>query len=124
MGMSTYKNAPEGRVLKSDTTVAKNYLAEDEIKKLERTITAFFDYIEGIIERRNTFTMEAFVDSVNKFLAFNEYQVLEGYGNISRKAAEQKAHAEYEQFNQQQKIESDFDREVKKLLGQSKNKKQ
>lgn len=124
MGMSTYKNAPEGRVLKSDTTVAKNYLAEDEIKKLERTITAFFDYIEGIIERRNTFTMEAFVESVNKFLAFNEYQVLEGYGNISRKAAEQKAHAEYEQFNQQQKIESDFDREVKKLLGQSKNKKQ
>tara|TARA_R110001583_G_scaffold51161_7_gene159737 strand:- start:11698 stop:12741 length:1044 start_codon:yes stop_codon:yes gene_type:complete len=123
MGMTTYKNAPAGRVIKSDTTIAKNYLAEDEIKKLERTITAFFDYIEGIIERRNTFTMEAFAESVNKFLAFNEYQVLEGYGNVSRKAAEQKAHAAYEQFNQQQKIESDFDREVKKLLGQSKNKK-
>jgi hypothetical protein len=122
MGMSTYKNAPTGRVLKSDTTVAKNYLDEDEIKKLERTITAFFDYIEGIIERRNTFTMEAFAESVNKFLAFNEYQVLEGYGHISRKVAEQKAHAAYEQFNQQQKIESDFDREVKKLLGQSSNK--
>ncbi|EKO3657029.1 virulence RhuM family protein, partial [Vibrio metschnikovii] len=60
MGMTTYKNAPSGRVLKSDTTVAKNYLSEDEIKKLERAVSAFFDYIEGIIERRNTFTMEAF----------------------------------------------------------------
>ncbi|MEJ6079143.1 virulence RhuM family protein [Vibrio sp. 1-Bac 57] len=124
MGMTTYKNAPADRVIKSDTTIAKNYLAEDEIKKLERTITAFFDYIEGIIERRTSFTMEAFADSVNKFLAFNEYHVLEGYGSISSTAAKQKAHAEYEQFNQQQKIESDFDREVKKLLGQSKNKKQ
>ncbi|PJE54289.1 virulence RhuM family protein [Marinomonas sp. BSi20584] len=116
MGMTTYKNAPSGRVLKSDTTIAKNYLSEDEIKKLERTVSAFFDYIEGIIERRNTFTMEAFAESVNKFLAFNEYQVLEGYGQISRQAAEQKAHTEYEQFNKQQKIESDFDREVNKLL--------
>ena len=123
MGMTTYKNAPSGRVLKSDTTVAKNYLSEDEIKKLERAVSAFFDYIEGIIERRNTFTMEAFAESVNKFLTFNEYQVLEGYGSVSRKAAEQKAHAEYEQFNKQQKIESDFDREVKKLLNDGRKKK-
>lgn len=123
MGMTTYKNAPSGRVLKSDTTVAKNYLSEDEIKKLERAVSAFFDYIEGIIERRNTFTMEAFAESVNKFLAFNEYQVLEGYGNVSRKVAEQKAHAEYEQFNKQQKIESDFDREIKKLLNDGRKKK-
>lgn len=117
MGMATYKNAPSGRVLKSDTMVAKNYLNEDDIKKLERAVGAFFDYIEGIIERRNTFTMEAFADSVNKFLVFNEYQVLEGYGKVSRKQAEQKAFAEYEAFNKQQKIESDFDREMKKLLG-------
>ncbi|EPC2529553.1 TPA: virulence RhuM family protein [Providencia stuartii] len=123
MGMTTYKNAPSGRVLKSDTTVAKNYLSEDEIKKLERTVSAFFDYIEGIIERRNTFTMEAFAESVNKFLAFNEYQVLEGYGSVSRKVAEQKAHAEYEQFNKQQKIESDFDREIKKWLNDGRKKK-
>lgn len=116
MGMTTYKNAPDGRVLKSDTIVAKNYLSEAEIKKLERTVSAFFDYIEGIIERRNTFTMEAFAESVNKFLAFNEYQILEGYGRVSRKAAEQKAFAEYERFNKQQNIESDFDREMKKLL--------
>ena len=116
MGMNTYKNAPDGRVLKSDTTVAKNYLSETDIKKLERAVSAFFDYIEGIIERRNTFTMEAFAESVNKFLTFNEYQVLEGYGKVSRQAAEQKAHREYEQFNKQQKLESDFDREVKQLL--------
>ncbi len=116
MGMSTYKNAPQGRVLKSDTVVGKNYLNEKEIKQLERTVSAFFDYIEGIIERRNTFTMEGFAESVIKFLAFNEYQILEGYGQVSRKQAEQKAFAEYEKFNKQQKIESDFDREVKKLL--------
>lgn len=124
MGMTTYKNAPSGRVLKSDTTVAKNYLSEDEIKKLERAVSAFFDYIEGIIERRNTFTMEAFAESVNKFLTFNEYQVLEGYGSVSRKVAEQKAHAEYEQFNKQQKIESDFDRQIKKLLNDGRKKKE
>ena len=116
MGLSTYKNAPDGRVLKSDSTVAKNYLSEADIKKLERAVSAFFDYIEGIIERRNTFTMESFADSVNKFLAFNEYQILEGYGKISRQKAEQKAFMEYEKFNKQQRIESDFDREVKKLL--------
>lgn len=116
MGMTTFKNAPEGRVLKSDSTVAKNYLSETDIKKLERTVTAFFDYIEGIIERHNTFTMETFAESVNKFLAFNEYQVLEGYGTVSRQRAEQKAFFEYEKFNKQQRIESDFDGEVKKLL--------
>lgn len=121
MGMSTYKNAPTGRVLKSDTTVAKNYLSEDEIKKLERAVSAFFDYIEGIIERRNSFTMESFAESVNKFLAFNEYQILEGYGSISRQQAELKAFAEYDKFNKQQRIESDFDREVKKLLKKKDN---
>lgn len=116
MGMTTYKNAPDGRVLKSDTTVAKNYLSENDIKKLERAVSAFFDYIEGIIERRNTFTMESFAQSVNKFLEFNEYKILEGYGKVSRELANKKAYAEYEKFNKQQRIESDFDREVKKLL--------
>ncbi len=116
MGMSTYKNAPDGRMLRSDAIVAKNYLDEGEIKKLERAVSAFFDYIEGIIERRTSFTMESFAESVNKFLAFNEYRILEGYGNVTRKQAEQKAFAEYEKFNKLQRIESDFDREVKKLL--------
>jgi len=116
MGMTTYKNAPSGRVLKSDSTIAKNYLSEAEIKQLERAVSAFFDYIEGIIERRNTFTMEGFAQSVDKFLAFNEYRILEGYGSVSRQQADQKAIAEYEKFNKQQRIESDFDRELKKRL--------
>lgn len=121
MGMMTYKNAPDGRVLKSDIIVGKNYLSENEIKKLERTVAAFFDYIEGIIERRNSFTMESFAESVNKFLEFNEYKILEGYGKVSRKIAEQKAFAEYEKFNKQQKIESDFDREIKAMEKRLKN---
>jgi hypothetical protein len=116
MGMNTYKNAPDGRVLKSDSVVAKNYLSESDIKKLERAVTAFFDYIERIIEQRTTFTMAGFSESVDKFLAFNEYRILEGYGKVTREQAELKALAEYEKFNQQQRIESDFDRQVKKLL--------
>ncbi|BDU55409.1 virulence RhuM family protein [Limnohabitans sp. TEGF004] len=116
MGLSTFKNAPAGRVLKSDTLVAKNYLSESDIKKLERAVAAFFDYIERIIEQRTSFTMAGFAESVDKFLAFNEYRVLEGYGSISREQADQIALAEYEKFNKQQRIESDFDRQVKKLL--------
>lgn len=116
MGLSTFKNAPAGRVLKSDTLVAKNYLSEADIKKLERAVAAFFDYIERIIEQRISFTMAGFAESVDKFLAFNEYRVLEGYGSISREQADQIALAEYEKFNKQQRIESDFDRQVKKLL--------
>lgn len=115
MGMLSYKNSPDGRVLKSDAGVGKNYLCEDKIKKLERTITAFFDYIEGIIERRNSFTVEEFAKSVNKFLEFNEYKIVEGYGKISRKQAEKKAFTEYEKFNKTQKIKSDFDKQAKAL---------
>jgi hypothetical protein len=115
MGLQTWKNAPDGRILKSDTVVAKNYLSEQEIKSLERSVGAFFDYIERIIETRNTFTMEQFTESVNKFMAFNEYKILEGKGKISAKQAEDKAFAEYDKFNKTQKIESDFDKAVKAL---------
>jgi hypothetical protein len=115
MGLQTYKNAPDGRVLLSDTKVGKNYLAEDEIRQLERTVSGFFDYIERIIESRTTFTMKAFADSVNRFLEFNEYKVLGGYGSISRKQADAKARAEYEKFNATQRIESDFDKAVKAI---------
>ncbi len=115
MGLNTWKNAPEGRILKSDTIVAKNYLSEQEIKNLERTIGAFFDYIERIIETRNTFTMEQFALSVNKFLEFNEYKVLDGKGSITAKQAEEKAFGEYDKFNKTQKIESDFDKAVNAL---------
>jgi len=115
MGMMTYKNAPKGRVLKSDTVIGKNYLSEKEIKQLERAVSSFFDYIENIIERRNTFTMESFAESVNRFLEFNEYKILESYGSVSRKQAERKAFEEYKKFNKTQRIESDFDKMIKKL---------
>jgi len=117
MGLSTWKNAPNGRVLKSDTNIAKNYLSEKEIKKLERTIGMYFDYIEQLIENRQELTMEEVSNSVNKFLAFNEYKILEGYGNISHKKATEKASKIYDDFNKVQKIESDFDKEMKKVLG-------
>ena len=115
MGLTTWKNSPDGRILKSDTNIAKNYLTENEIKKLERSITGFFDYIENIIENRNTFTMQAFVESVNKFLSFNEYKVLSGKGTISAKQAKEKAFKEYDKFNKTQKISSDFDKVIKAL---------
>lgn len=115
MGMNTFKHAPEGRILKSDTTVGKNYLSEKEIKQLEAAVAGFFDYIERIIERRNSFTMQNFALSVEKFLSFNEYEVLEGYGTVTRDQAKEKAHAEYEKFNKRQPIESDFDRMLKNL---------
>ncbi|WP_245174266.1 RhuM family protein [Gallibacterium genomosp. 3] len=115
MGLNTWKNAPNGRILKSDTTVAKNYLSEKEIKQLERTISSYFDYIEGLIERENTFTMMQFAASVDKFLSFNEYKILGDLGKISQQQAETKAHQEYDKFNKTQKIESDFDKVIKKL---------
>ncbi len=120
MGMMTYKNAPDGRVLKSDTTIGKNYLKEDEIRKLERAVAGFFDYIERIIENRTTFTMESFAESVNRFLEFNEYQILESYGSVSRKKSEEKAFAEYDKFNKTQRIKSDFDKAVKQIEASSK----
>ncbi|ANF50719.1 cell filamentation protein Fic [Chryseobacterium glaciei] len=115
MGLTTWKNAPDGRVLKNDIIVAKNYLEETEIKQLERTVTSYFDYIEGLIERENTFTMDALAESVNKFLNFNEYKILEGKGNISKLVADKKAVSEYNEFNKTQKIISDFDKQIKKI---------
>ena len=116
MGLTTWKNAPEGRILKSDVSVAKNYLTEKEIRQLERTVSGYFDYVEDLIERENTFTMEQFADSINKFLTFREYKVLTGKGRVSMKMAHIKAAEEYEIFNKTQRITSDFDREVKRLL--------
>lgn len=114
MGLSTWKNAPSGRIVKSDTTVAKNYLPEAEIKKLERTVTGYFDYIENLIENETTFTMEKLAESVNEFLRFNKYQTLDGKGTVSQIQAEKKAYAEYDVFNKTQKIESDFDKFVER----------
>lgn len=121
MGLTTWKNAPDGRVLKSDVTVAKNYLQETEIRQLERTVTSYFDYIEGLVERRNTFTMQSLSESIDRFLSFNEYEILEGKGSISKKQADEKASQEYEKFNRTQKIVSDFDKQIKKLMAGDKD---
>lgn len=115
MGLTSWKNAPDGRVLKQDVIVAKNYLEEKEIRQLERTVTSYFDYIEGLIERENTFTMSQLATSVNKFLSFNDYKVLEGKGKLTKIAADKKAIKEYDTFNKTQKIISDFDKVVKGL---------
>lgn len=116
MGLTTWKNAPNGRILKSDVSIAKNYLDEKQIRQLERTVTGYFDYIEDLIERENVFTMEEFEKSVNAFLEFRQYKVLKDNGRISHKQALEKANAEYEIFNKTQPIESDFDKMVKKML--------
>ena len=114
MGLQTWKSSPHGRIHKSDVTIAKNYLTADEIRKLERTVSSFFDYIEGIIERKHTFTMKAFAESVDKFLSFNEYEVLTNKGHISKLQADKKAVTEYKEFNRTQKVLSDFDRIIHK----------
>ncbi|MBR4675004.1 MAG: virulence RhuM family protein [Victivallales bacterium] len=118
MGLESWKHAPDGRILRSDVIVAKNYLPEKEIKRLERAVTGFFDYIEDLIDRENTFTMEQFAASVDEFLHFRRYQILPDKGNVSRAQAEAFAKAEYDIFNRTQPIESDFDREVKRLVEQ------
>ena len=116
MGLKTWKNAPDGRILKSDVRIAKNYLDEKQIRQLERAVTGYFDYIEDLIERENTFTMEEFAKSVNEFLVFRRYDILPDKGRISGREARLKAEAEYDTFNKTQKIESDFDKEIKKMI--------
>ena len=117
MGLTTWKNAPDGRILKSDVTIAKNYLEEKQIKRLERTVTGYFDYVEDLIEDEHIFTMDDFARSINEFLEFRKFKILPDKGSVSKKQAEDKAVIEYEEFNKSQFIESDFDKEVKKLLG-------
>ena len=120
MGLTTWKNAPDGRILKSDVNIANNYLQEKEIRQLERAVTGFFDYIEDLIERENTFNMEQFSASVNEFLAFRRYQILPDKGKISAAEAKQKAENEYDIFNKTQRIDSDFDKEIRGMLGETK----
>ena len=115
MGLTTWKNSPDGRILKSDVNIAKNYLSEKQIRQLERTVSGYFDYIEDLIEREIPFNMEQFAASVNEFLEFRKYDILEGNGRISRNKADEKAFSEYEIFNKTQKIDSDFDKMIKKL---------
>ena len=118
MGLMTWKNSPNGRILKSDTIIAKNYLNEKQIKQLERAVSGYFDYIEDLIEREIAFDMQSFIASVNEFLAFRKYDILEGKGSVSRKTAESKAFSQYDKFNKTQKINSDFDKFVKGIKSQ------
>ena len=118
MGLTTWKNSPNGRILKSDVTVAKNYLPEKKIKELELAVSAFFEYIENLIRRRNTFNMEQFSESVAKFLSFMDYQILPDKGRISAVQAKAKAEQEYDIFNLTQPIDSDFDKQIKGVLEQ------
>lgn len=113
MGLTTWRGAPDGRILKSDVTIAKNYLSEQQIRQLERTVTGYFDYIEDLIERENTFTMEEFATSINEFLSFRRYDILKGKGAVSKKQAEAKAKGEYDEFNKTQRILSDFEKSLK-----------
>ena len=115
MGLTTWKNSPDGRILKTDVIVAKNYLELDEIKRLERLVSGYFDYVEDVIERENTFTIEEFARSVNEFLKFRKYQILKDKGKVSKKQAIEKAEKEYDIFNKTQKIESDFDKQIENL---------
>lgn len=118
MGLTTWKNVPDGRILKSDVSIAKNCLQENEIRRLERAVTGYFDYIEDLIERENTFNMEQFAASVNEFLTFRKYQILPDKGRISAAQAKTKAESEYDIFNKTQRIDSDFDKEVRGMLGE------
>ena len=118
MGLMTWKNSPNGRILKSDTIIAKNYLNEKQIKQLERAVSGYFDYIEDLIEREIAFDMQSFIASVNEFLAFRKYDILEDKGSVSRKTAESKAFSQYDKFNKTQKINSDFDKFVKGIKSQ------
>lgn len=122
MGLTTWKNSPDGRILKSDVTIAKNYLDEKQIRRLERTVSGFFDYVEDLIEDNHTFTMQQFADSINAFLEFRQYKILQGKGTVSKLDAERKATSEYDIFNKTQQITSDFDQEVKKLLNKKADK--
>lgn len=115
MGLTTWKNSPSGRVLKSDVNIAKNYLSEKQIRQLERAVSGYFDYIEDLIEREIAFNMEQFAASVNEFLEFRRYDILDGNGKVSRDQADEKAFGEYEIFNRTQKIDSDFDKVIRKI---------
>lgn len=119
MGLTTWENSPDGRILKSDVIIAKNYLDEKQIKRLERTVSGYFDYIEDLVERENTFTMEEFAKSINEFLEFRKYDTLKDNGKISKRQAEEKAEKEYNEFNKNQKIVSDFDKLIIELNSKS-----
>lgn len=117
MGLTTWANSPDGRILKSDMAVAKNYLNEQEIRRLERSVSGFFDYVEDLIEDETLLKMDDFAVSIDDFLKFRRFKILNGKGNISKMDAECKARLEYDAYNKTQKIDSDFEKEIAKVKG-------
>jgi len=118
MGLTSWKNSPDGRILQSDVVVATNYLSDKEIRSLERNVSSYFDYVERLLEDETLLSMKDFATSIDEFLKFNRYEILHGYGQITHSTAKQKAISEYKEFNKNQKIISDFDREIKKIQGE------
>lgn len=118
MGLTTWKGAPDGKILKSDTLVAKNYLNEKELSRLNRLVTMFIDYAELMAEDEQLMSMQDWLDETDRFLTNNRRKVLDGKGHISREAAARKVGAIYDEFRRKQDAAyiSDFDREVAKYL--------
>jgi len=126
MGLTTWKNAPKGKILKGDVSVAKNYLIEEEIKELERIVTMYLDYAENQAARQIPMRMAEWVSKLDAFLAFNEYEVLSNAGSVSAEVAKKLAEEQYTTFRvqQDQKFESDFEKEVKRIEKKSKKPKE
>jgi len=122
MGLATWKNAPEGRILKSDVTVAKNYLNEDELKSLERVVGMYLDYAENQASRQIAMKMVDWFSKLDAFLQFNEYEVLKNAGKVSHEVAKRLAEDQYESFAklQDRLLESDFEKASRKMLSEGK----
>ena len=120
MGLMTWKKAPDGKIVKTDVVVAKNYLIENEIKELNRVVTMYLDYAENQAERQKPMYMKDWIEKLDAFLKFNDYEVLTDTGKVSAEVAKALAISEYEKFRviQDQIFESDFDKEVKKIKNQ------
>jgi len=121
MGLSNFKNSPSGKILKSDVHIAKNYLTEKEIRELNRIVTMYLDYAEAQAERQKVMKMADWIEKLDAFLKFNDYEILHNAGSISNELAKTLAEKEYEKFRpiQDKAYESDFDKEVKKLQNKS-----
>jgi hypothetical protein len=117
MGLTTWKNAPEGKILKSDASIAKNYLSEKEISELNRIVTMYLDYAENQAARQIPMKMTDWITKLDAFLQFNEYELLTDAGKVSHKVAQNLANKAFDQYRiiQDRNYESDFDKEVKKL---------
>jgi hypothetical protein len=123
MGLKTWKKAPKGKILKSDVSTAKNYLSEKELKELNRIVTMYLDYAELQAERQVAMTMEDWVERLNAFLEFNDYEILDNPGKVSAAVAKELAEDEYDKFRviQDKNYESDFDKSIKELKDKTKD---